>query len=67
MDKSYLSEDENAALRAHNEYMEAVEKYGLDNMEDGWGQSRKRYMSDSFFAGFYAGRDYGTKRNTTKS
>ncbi len=47
-----------AAAREMKKYMEAVDKYNLDNIQDGHGQSHKRYMSDSFFSGFYAGRNY---------
>ena len=57
-DEGILGQVEKAAAKAHKEYMEAVEKYGLDKIKDRWGHSNKRYMSDSFFAGFYAGRDY---------
>ncbi|GAG78626.1 unnamed protein product, partial [marine sediment metagenome] len=51
--------DEKAAHKANKKYVKAIEEYGLDKINDGWGQTTKRYMSDAFFAGFYAGRDYG--------
>jgi len=53
-----MTKDEKAAHKANKEYLKAVDKYGLDAIIDGFGQDRKRYMSDAFFAGFYKGRDY---------
>jgi len=53
-----MTKDEKACQKARKEYAEAIDEYGLDNIEDGWGQSKKRYMLDAFIAGFYAGRDY---------
>ncbi|HUS49076.1 MAG TPA: hypothetical protein VMZ91_02870 [Candidatus Paceibacterota bacterium] len=53
-----MSPDEKAAQKEAKEYGEAIDIYGLDNIEDGWGQDHKRYMIDAFFSGFYAGRDY---------
>lgn len=55
---NFLTKDEKAASKAVEEYGAAISEYGLDKIEDGWGQSKKRYMLDSFYAGFYAGRDY---------
>jgi len=53
-----MSPDEKAAHKEAKEYRKAIDKYGLDNIEDGWGQDHKRYMIDAFFSGFYAGRNY---------
>ena len=53
-----MTKDERAAKEAAKEYHKAIKKFGLDNIQDGWGQSKRRYMMDSFYAGFYAGRDY---------
>jgi len=53
-----FSKDEKACQEAQKEYAEAIDKYGLDNIVDGWGQSKKRYMLDAFISGFYAGRNY---------
>jgi len=50
--------DEKAARNAAIEYNKAIDKYGLDDIEDGWGQDHKRYMNDAFYAGFYRGRDF---------
>lgn len=58
-----MSKDEKAAQKAAKEYRKSVKKYGLDQIKDGWGQSRKRYMVDAFYSGFYAGRDYGVSRD----
>ena len=52
-----MTKDEKACQEATKEYSEAINEYGLDNIEDGWWQSKKRYMLDAFIAGFYAGRD----------
>ncbi len=57
-----MTPDEKAAQEAAKEYKKAIDKYKLDEIEDGHRQSRKRYMIDSFFAGFYAGRDYQKER-----
>ncbi len=53
-----MTKDEKAARKALQEYVQAIDKYGLDKAIDGHSQSTKRYMIDAFFAGFYAGRDY---------
>jgi len=53
-----MTPDEKAAVKYAKEYHEAIIKYGLDDIVDGHGQSTKRYMMDSFYSGFYAGRDY---------
>ena len=50
--------DEKGCAKALKEYIEAVKKYDLDAVADGHSQSTQRYMSDSFIAGFYAGRDH---------
>jgi len=50
--------DEKAANKEAKEYYKAIDQYKLDSIDDGWGQSRKRYMLDAFLSGFYAGRDY---------
>jgi len=53
-----MSEDEKAAEKAAFEYADAIDKHGLDKVDDGHAQSVKRYMIDSYYAGFYQGRDY---------
>jgi len=58
-----MTKDEKAAHIANKEYLKAIDEYGLGKIEDGWGQSSKRYMSDAFFAGFYTGRDYERDKN----
>jgi len=50
--------DEAECAKANKVYMKAVRKYHLHKIRDGHGQGTKRYMSDSFISGFYAGRDY---------
>jgi len=54
----FMTKDEKAAQKATKEYAEAIDKHKLDDIENGWGQDRKRYMLDSFYCGFYAGRNY---------
>lgn len=49
---------EKAAMKAWKEYSEAIDEYGLDNIEDRNHQDTTDYMYDAFFSGFYAGRDY---------
>ncbi|KKN02606.1 hypothetical protein LCGC14_1116090 [marine sediment metagenome] len=53
-----MTPDEKAAEKAAKEYEQAIERFKLDAIEDGHGQSKKRYMMDGFYSGFYAGRDY---------
>lgn len=53
-----MTEDEKGCEKATIDYIEAVVKYGLDSIEDSWGDDKKRYMKDAFIVGFYAGRDY---------
>ena len=53
-----FTKDERAARKAAKEYEKAIDECRLDKIDDGWGQSHKRYMLDSFYSGFYAGRDY---------
>lgn len=53
-----MTDDETAAVKAVKEYHDAIKKYGLDDIRDGHEQDKIRYMMDSFYAGFYAGRDY---------
>ena len=53
-----MTTDEQAAAKAVKEYETAIDEFGLDDIQDGHGQTNKRYMIDSFYAGFYAGRDY---------
>ena len=55
-----FSDDERGAQVAWEEYHKAIKKYGLDDMAgvDAWHKNIIGYMSDGFFAGFYAGRDY---------
>lgn len=53
-----MTPDEKAAEKAAKEYEQAIEWFGLDDIEDGHGQGKKRYMMDAFYSGFYAGRDY---------
>ena len=50
--------DEQGCKIANRKYMKAVRKYRLHKIRDGHGQGTKRYMSDGFISGFYAGRDY---------
>ena len=57
-----MTEDEKAAAKAATKYEDALYKHGLDNIEDGHGQSKKRYMMDAFYAGFYTGRNYGASK-----
>ena len=62
-EEDYLcSHHEIGAKAAAKEYSKAIKEFGLDKIEDGWGQDVKRYMIDAFFAGFYAGRDYLLER-----
>ena len=49
--------DEEACASALKEYTEAVDKYGLDNIQD-YDGSTKAHMVAAFAAGFYAGRDH---------
>ncbi len=57
-----MTKDENAAAKEWKKYYKAIKKYNLDKIEgDAWhrGNEHIGYMYDSYFAGFYAGRDYG--------
>ena len=56
-----MTRDEKAAEKAAKEYEQAIDWFKLDNIEDGHGQNKKRYMVDAFYSGFYAGRDYQKK------
>lgn len=58
-----MTKDREACEIATKEYAEVVDKYGLDSIEDGWGQSTKRCMIDAFISGFYSGRDYQRRKN----
>jgi len=61
-----MTKDERAAKEAAKEYHKAIKEFGLDNIQDGWGQSKRRYMMDSFYAGFYSGRDYQRDKASDK-
>ena len=50
--------DEKNVAKAWKKYHKAIKKYELDNIKDRNHNSTIDYMYDSFFAGFYAGRDY---------
>lgn len=51
-----MSVDEEAALKDWKEYHAAIKKMGLDN--PGKYPAIIEFMYDSYFTGFYAGRDH---------
>ena len=61
------TKDEKATQKAAKKYFKAIKKYGLNNIEDGHGQGKKRYMMDAFYSGFYRGRDYQKHENNQEA
>ena len=61
-----MTKDEKGAEKAWKEYHKAIKEFSLDEIPEHQGY-RVNYMYDSFFAGFYAGRDYQKNKDKDHS